>query len=96
MPGGALNERLDYFGQTVNLAARVQRLAADNEIYLSDEIYSLLAPVTCWRPCSPTRRPSTSKASRRRSRFTPCAPGTKASRSRVSTQLYASGLNPFL
>ncbi len=36
-----LNERLDYFGQTVNLAARVQRLAADNEIYLSDEIYSL-------------------------------------------------------
>jgi class 3 adenylate cyclase len=36
-----LNERLDYFGQTVNLAARVQRLAADNEIYLSDEMYSL-------------------------------------------------------
>ena len=36
-----LNGRLDYFGQTVNLAARVQRLAADNEIYLSDEMYSL-------------------------------------------------------
>ena len=91
-----LNERLDYFGQTVNLAARVQRLAADNEIYLSDEIHSLPgAPVTCWRPRIPTRRPSTSKASRRRSRFTRCAPGTKASR-KVSTQLYASGLNPFL
>ena len=36
-----LNGQLDYFGQTVNLAARVQRLAADNEIYLSDEMYSL-------------------------------------------------------
>jgi class 3 adenylate cyclase len=34
-----LNERLDYFGQTVNLAARVQRLAAENDIYMSDEIY---------------------------------------------------------
>jgi len=30
-----LNERLDYFGQTVNLAARVQ----GNDIYMSDEIY---------------------------------------------------------
>lgn len=36
-----LNERLDYFGQTVNLAARVQGLAAENEIYLSDEMYDL-------------------------------------------------------
>jgi len=36
-----LNERLDYFGRTVNLAARVQGLAAENEIYLSDEIYRL-------------------------------------------------------
>jgi class 3 adenylate cyclase len=36
-----LNERLDYFGRTVNLAARVQGLAAENEIYLSDEMYSL-------------------------------------------------------
>src|SRR5579862_1306609 len=36
-----LNERLDYFGQTVNLAARVQGLASENEIYLSDEMYSL-------------------------------------------------------
>jgi class 3 adenylate cyclase len=35
-----LNERLDYFGRTVNLAARVQGLAAENEIYLSDEMYS--------------------------------------------------------
>ena len=36
-----LNERLDYFGRTVNLAARVQGLAAENEIYLSDEMYRL-------------------------------------------------------
>jgi class 3 adenylate cyclase len=34
-----LNERLDYFGQTVNIAARVQGLADANEIYLSDEVY---------------------------------------------------------
>ncbi len=33
-----LNERLDYFGRTVNLAARVQGLAAEHEIYLSDEM----------------------------------------------------------
>ena len=36
-----LNGRLDYFGQTVNLAARVQGLAAENDIYMSDEIYRL-------------------------------------------------------
>jgi len=36
-----LNERLDYFGRTVNLAARVQGLAAANEIYVSDEMYRL-------------------------------------------------------
>ena len=34
-----LNERLDYFGQTVNIAARVQALADANEIYLSQDIY---------------------------------------------------------
>ena len=47
-----LNERLDYFGRTVNLAARVQGLVAENEIYLSDEMYRLPAPRTCWRRCS--------------------------------------------
>ena len=35
VPGVTLNERLDYFGQTVNLADRVQ----GNDIYMSDEIY---------------------------------------------------------
>jgi class 3 adenylate cyclase len=34
-----LNERLDYFGQTVNVAARVQALADANEIYLTQDIY---------------------------------------------------------
>ena len=34
-----LNERLDYFGQTVNIAARVQNLADADEIYLSEHIY---------------------------------------------------------
>ena len=32
MPRGSLNERQDYFGQTVNIAARVQRLAASRSI----------------------------------------------------------------
>jgi class 3 adenylate cyclase len=34
-----LNDRLDYFGQTVNVAARVQSLADANEIYLTRDIY---------------------------------------------------------
>ena len=34
-----LNDRLDYFGQTVNIASRVQKLADANEIYITDEIY---------------------------------------------------------
>lgn len=42
--GGAiavtLNDRLDYFGQTVNIAARVQHLADADEIYLSEDIYT--------------------------------------------------------
>jgi class 3 adenylate cyclase len=34
-----LNERIDYFGQTVNIAARVQASAGGNEIYLTEAIY---------------------------------------------------------
>jgi class 3 adenylate cyclase len=34
-----LNERLDYFGQTVNIAARIQNLADADEIYLSRDVY---------------------------------------------------------
>src|SRR3984893_16210295 len=35
-----LNERLDYFGQTVNIAARVQQLADTGEIFVSEDVYS--------------------------------------------------------
>lgn len=34
-----LNERLDYFGQTVNIAARVQNLADGDEICITEEVY---------------------------------------------------------
>lgn len=34
-----LNGRLDYFGQAVNLAARIQGLASSDEICISDEMY---------------------------------------------------------
>jgi class 3 adenylate cyclase len=34
-----LNERLDYFGQTVNIAARIQHLAGADEIYVSGDAY---------------------------------------------------------
>jgi class 3 adenylate cyclase len=34
-----LNDRADYFGQTVNVAARIQNLADAGEIYLSDTVY---------------------------------------------------------
>ena len=35
-----LNENLDYFGQTVNVAARVQSLADAGEICISEALYS--------------------------------------------------------
>jgi class 3 adenylate cyclase len=34
------NDSLDYFGQTVNIAARVQALADFDEVYLSETLYS--------------------------------------------------------
>ena len=34
-----LNDRIDYFGQTVNIAARVQNLADADEIILSKDVY---------------------------------------------------------
>jgi class 3 adenylate cyclase len=34
-----VNDRLDYFGQTVNIAARVQGLAEAGEIYVSQDVY---------------------------------------------------------
>jgi class 3 adenylate cyclase len=35
-----LNDRLDYFGQTVNISSRVQKLADGDEIYVSDDVYN--------------------------------------------------------
>jgi class 3 adenylate cyclase len=35
-----LNDRLDYFGQTVNIASRVQGLADAGEIYISEDVYT--------------------------------------------------------
>jgi len=35
-----LNDRLDYFGQTVNVAARVQGLAGAEEIYVTEDVFS--------------------------------------------------------
>jgi class 3 adenylate cyclase len=34
-----LNDRLDYFGQTVNIAARVQNLAEADEIVISRDVF---------------------------------------------------------
>jgi class 3 adenylate cyclase len=34
-----LNDRLDYFGQTVNIAARVQNLADGDEICITEEVH---------------------------------------------------------
>jgi len=35
-----LNNRIDYFGSTVNIASRVQGSAGGDEIYLTEEIYN--------------------------------------------------------
>lgn len=35
-----LNDRLDYFGQTINIAARVQAIAGASEICLTEDVYS--------------------------------------------------------
>lgn len=35
-----LNDRLDYFGQTVNIASRVQGLADAGDIYMSEDVYT--------------------------------------------------------
>jgi len=34
-----LNDRLDYFGQTVNIAARVQNLAGGDEICVTEDVH---------------------------------------------------------
>jgi class 3 adenylate cyclase len=34
------NDRLDYFGQTVNITARVQALAGGDEIWMTEDVYA--------------------------------------------------------
>jgi len=34
-----LNERLDYFGQTANIAARIEHQAEADEIHMSEDVY---------------------------------------------------------
>lgn len=45
-----LNDRLDYFGQTVNVAARVQALADASEIWLTRDVYELPGVAAILRP----------------------------------------------
>jgi len=49
-----LNERLDYFGQTVNIAARVQALAEANEVYVSDAVYQHPGVASVFAECQVT------------------------------------------
>jgi class 3 adenylate cyclase len=35
-----VNDRIDYFGQTVNIAARVHALADANEIFITSDVYN--------------------------------------------------------
>ena len=35
-----LNERIDYFGQTINIASRVQSMAGGDEIFITDDVYA--------------------------------------------------------
>jgi class 3 adenylate cyclase len=35
-----VDERMDYFGQNVNIAARVQGLADANQVYLTADVYN--------------------------------------------------------
>ena len=45
-----LNDRLDYFGQTVNIAARVQGLAVSRSIFATGAWSMTIRPLSCWAP----------------------------------------------
>ena len=47
-----LNERLDYFGQTVNIASRVQELADAKEIFITRDVYSSPGVQEILKDCS--------------------------------------------
>ena len=63
-----LNDRLDYFGQTVNIAARVQGLAHERAIFATKPVVEHPQVAKCWRPAS-SSRPSSSPRSRRPTRW---------------------------
>ena len=47
-----MNDRLDYFGQTVNVAARVQGLADAGEVYLTREVRDAPGVAALLAPCA--------------------------------------------
>ena len=49
-----LNDRLDYFGQTVNIAARIQGLAGASEIYISHDAHNTPEVETLLTHCKVT------------------------------------------
>ena len=58
-----LNDELDYFGQTVNIAARVQAMADAQEICITDEVRPIRASRRCWRTIRPAGSRPSSRAS---------------------------------
>ena len=45
-----LNDRQDYFGQTVNIASRVQGLATSRAIFATKPVVDIRSPRRCSRP----------------------------------------------
>jgi len=54
-----LNDRLDYFGRTVNLAARVQGLAQAKEIVCTESLYTSPGVASACEEAGCTVRPET-------------------------------------
>ena len=52
-----LNDELDYFGQTVNIASRVQEMADAEEIWITEDVWRYLA-------CTPSSNPSRPRSAR--------------------------------
>ena len=50
-----LNDRLDYFGQTVNIAARVQNLAEADEVVVSEDVHTAEGVATALNARAVTR-----------------------------------------
>jgi len=73
-PGVTLNDRIDYFGQAVNVAARVQQLAGAGEIVLSSDVCRQPDVKTSSRLSMWWKRAGSWKAWRRRSLSFVCAP----------------------